>query len=79
MVLDLQSAFNILIGIILAGAAWWAKEIWQAVSRLRDDLHEIEVDLPSSYIKKEDFNDAMKTLNEKLDKIWFKLEEKADR
>lgn len=79
MILDLQAAFNILIGVVIAGAAWWMKEIWSALSRLRDDMHELEVDLPSNYLKKEDFNDAMKTLNDKLDKIWYKLEEKMDR
>jgi len=79
MVLDIQSAFNVVVGILIAGAAWWAKEIWNALAKLREDIHEIEVELPSSYIKKEDFNDAMKTLNDKLDKIWYKLEEKADR
>lgn len=79
MVLDMQTAFNIIVGILIAGAGWWAKAVWEAVSRLRDDLHELEVDLPSSYIKKEEFNDAMKTLNEKLDKIWAKLADKADR
>ena len=79
MVLDMQTAFNIIIGILIAGTGWWAKEIWNALSKLRQDIHEIEVDLPSNYIRKEDFNDAMKTLNEKLDKIWYRLEEKADR
>lgn len=79
MMLDLQTAFNIVIGILIAGAAWWAKAIWDAVEKLREDLHSIEVDLPSNYIKKEEFNDAMKTLNDKLDRIWYKLEEKADR
>lgn len=77
--MDTQLAFNIAIGIIIAGGGWWAKAIWDAIGRLRDDMHDIEVDLPSNYIRKEDFNDAMKTLNEKLDKIWYKLEEKADR
>ena len=79
MVLDMQTAFNIIVGILIAGAGWWAKEIWNALGKLREDIHEIEVDLPSSYIKKEEFNDAMKTLNEKLDKIWAKLADKADR
>lgn len=79
MVLDLQTGFNIIIGILIAGTGWWAKEIWSALSRLRQDIHDIEVDLPSSYIRKEDFNDAMKTLNDKLDRIWYRLEEKADR
>ena len=79
MVLDMQTAFNIIVGICIAGAGWWCTEIWKAVAKLREDIHEIEVDLPSNYIKKEDFNDAMKTLNDKLDRIWYKLEDKADK
>lgn len=79
MMLDMQTAFNIVVGILIAGAGWWAKEIWNALEKLREDIHKIEVDLPSSYIKKEDFSDAMKTLNEKLDRIWAKLADKADR
>lgn len=79
MVLDLQSAFNIIVGILIAGAGWWAKQIWDAVDRLREDLHNLEVDLPSHYVRKDEFNDAMKTLNEKLDRIWAKLADKADR
>ena len=77
--LDMQTAFNIIVGILIAGAGWWAKEIWSALNKLREDIHEIEVELPSNYIKKEDFNDAMKTLNDKLDRIWYKLEDKQDK
>ena len=79
MVLDMQTAFNIIVGILIAGAGWWAKEIWSALAKLREDIHDIEVDLPSNYLKKDEFNDAMKTLNDKLDRIWAKLADKVDR
>jgi hypothetical protein len=79
MLLDLQAAFNIAIGILIAGATWWAKEIWNALAKLREDLHRIEVDMPISYVRKDEFNDSMKTINEKLDRIWDKLADKADR
>lgn len=79
MVLDLQSAFNIIVGILIAGAGWWAKQIWDAVEKLKEDLHNVELSLPSYYVRKDEFKDDMKTLNEKLDRIWSKLAEKADR
>lgn len=79
MLLDLQAAFNIAIGILIAGAAWWAKEIWNALAKLREDLHHIEVDLPKSYVRKDEFNDIMRGIHEKLDRIWDKLADKVDR
>ena len=79
MVLDLQSAFNILIGIILAGAGWWTKEIWNALAKLREDVHDIELALPSHYVRKDEFGEAMKQINEKLDKIADKLDAKVDK
>lgn len=79
MVLDAQTAFNIIVGILISGAGWWAKEIWSALSKLREDIHDIEILLPSSYLRKDEFSDAMKTLNDKLDRIVDKLENKVDR
>jgi hypothetical protein len=79
MVLDLQSAFNILIGIILAGAGWWTKEIWNALTKLREDVHDIELALPSHYVRKDEFSEAMKQINDKLDKIADKLDAKVDK
>jgi hypothetical protein len=35
--------------------------------------------MPISYVRKDEFNDSMKTINEKLDRIWDKLADKADR
>ena len=77
--MDTQTIINTALGLIIAMVGWFAHVLWTAVSKLREDIHEIEVQLPSNYIRKEEFHDAMKTLNDKLDRIWYKLEEKADR
>ncbi len=52
--MDHQTIVNIGGGIILAGIGWWARVIWDSVQRLKEDLHEIEVDLPKSYVSKSD-------------------------
>jgi hypothetical protein len=79
MILDVQSAFNIIVGICIAGAGWWCTEIWRAVSKLREDLHQVELALPSHYVRKDEFSEAMKQINEKLDKIADKLDAKVDK
>jgi hypothetical protein len=79
MLLDPQAVFNVLIGVVLAGAGWWAKEIWNALAKLREDVHAIELSLPSHYVRKDEFGEAMKQINDKLDKISDKLDAKADK
>jgi hypothetical protein len=79
MVLDAQTAFNIVVGILISGAAWWAKEIWNAVAKLREDVHLVELSLPSNYVRKDEFSDAIKQINDKLDRISDKLDAKQDK
>lgn len=77
--MDTQTIINVTAGAVLAVLGWFARVIWDAVSMLREDLHKLEVQIPSTYIMKQDFQEAMSTINAKLDKIWDKLENKADR
>jgi hypothetical protein len=79
MLLDPQAVFNVLIGVVLAGAGWWAKEIWNAVAKLREDIHDVELALPSHYVRKDEFADAIKLINDKLDRISDKLDAKQDK
>ena len=77
--MDPQSLNNIGGGVILAGVGWWARVIWESVQRLKDDLHEIEVDLPKSYVTKDDFNITMKHIETMVQRIYDKLDAKADK
>lgn len=77
--MDTQTIINSALGLIIAMIGWFAHVLWTAVNKLRDDLHDVEVSLPSYYLRKDEFHSAMATLNEKLDKIWAKLADKADR
>ena len=77
--MDHQTLVNIGGGIILAGIGWWARVIWESVQRLKEDLHEIEVDLPKSYVSKDDFNQTMKHIESMFQRIYDKLDNKADK
>jgi hypothetical protein len=77
--MDHQTLVNIGGGIILAGIGWWARVIWESVQRLKEDLHEIEVDLPKSYVTKDDFNQTMKHIESMFQRIYDKLDNKADK
>jgi hypothetical protein len=77
--MDHQTLVNIGGGLILAGIGWWARVIWDSVQRLKEDLHEIEVDLPKSYVSKSDLDKRMEHIESMFQRIYDKLDGKADK
>ena len=77
--MDLQAIINVAGGAALAAIGWFARQLWEAVQRLQRDLHEVEVSLPTSYVSKNDFNTTMKHIEDMFQRIYDKLDEKADK
>jgi hypothetical protein len=77
--MDTQTLINAGLGIILTGVGWFARQIWEATQRLQDDLHKIEVDLPTNYVQKTDYAETMKRIEVMFERIFDKLDQKADR
>lgn len=74
-----QDVFNYIVGSLLALLGWLGRTLWDAVARLKDDLKRIEVDLPSTYVKKTELENRLDKIEAVLDKIWYKLESKVDK
>lgn len=74
-----QTVINIVAGSVLMVAGWLFRELWQAVKALQADLHKIEIELPSSYIRRDEFSDGMREIKDMLTKIWDKLDGKVDK
>lgn len=77
--MDQQMIFNILVGVVLAGLGWFAREVWGAVKALRDDIHSIEVELPKIYVTKDQHDASMTKIENLFERIWDKLDGKADK
>lgn len=77
--MELQSILNIVGGGAIATGGWFAREIWGAVKELRKDLHELEVDLPKSYVSKFDMDKRMDHIETMFQRIYDKLDGKADK
>ncbi len=77
--MDTQALINMAGGIILAGIGWWARVIWDSVQKLKEDLHEIEVELPKSYVSRNDLDKRMQHIEDMFQRIYDKLEHKADK
>jgi predicted negative regulator of RcsB-dependent stress response len=74
-----QSTINMIFGGILAVAGWFARQLWDAVQSLKSDLHELEVDLPKNYVMKDDLDKRMAHIEDMFQRIYDKLDGKADK
>lgn len=77
--MDWQTIINIGLSAMVATAGWFARQLWDSVKELRRDIHQIEIDLPSNYVKKIDIDARFDKLEGILERIFDKLEQKADR
>ncbi len=74
-----QGIINIIIGVVLSVLGWFARQLWDAVQDLKKDVKQIEVDLPTHYVRKEDLDVRMDRIEAVLNRIFEKLDHKADK
>jgi len=72
--MDTQTLINFALGSLLALIGWLARQLWEAVDRLKSDLHQIEVDLPSRYVRREEFSESLKEIKDLCRQIFDKLD-----
>lgn len=77
--MDTQTLLNWLAGIALAVGGWFSRQLWDASQELRRDLHQLEVDLPKEYVQKIDLDKRMQHIEEMFQRIYDKLDAKADK
>lgn len=75
----LLGGFGALIGFLL-NAVWQAvKDLQKADKALADKVGAIEVLVAGAYVKKDEFQDSVRALFAKLDKIEDKIDRKVDK
>ena len=77
--MEMQSILNTAAAVAFSVAGWFGRQLWEAMAALRKDLHKLERELPLNYVRKDEFTDHMHRIELKLDRIFEKLEGKADR
>ena len=79
MPLDPQTALDIAMAGVMGVLGWFARELWSAVKELRADLSRLREELPKTYVNKEDWREDFKEMRSVHDKIYTKLDAKADK
>ena len=58
---------------------WLARELWTSVKLLQSDLTRLSVELPKTYVTRDDYRLDLKEIKGMLEKIFDRLEGKADK
>ncbi|RLT34608.1 MAG: hypothetical protein DWI59_06195 [Chloroflexi bacterium] len=81
--MDSQLLVNIGVGVVLAVGGWIGRELWGAMQAMRVDIQRIQIDLPSTYLRRDEFAAGLREIKEMIVGIYTKLdtmnERKADK
>jgi len=77
--MEFQDIVNVIVGTLLSILGWFARQLWDAVQDLKKDMKDLEIDLPSHYVRKEDLEARFDKFETMLNRIYDKLEHKADK
>lgn len=77
--MDTQTLLNGTFMLATGVGGWFAREMWGAVKELRRDLHDVEVNLPKEYVQKIDLDKRMDHIEQMFQRIYDKLDGKADK
>jgi len=76
---EYQTIINIGAGASLAGIGWFARQLWDAVQELKEELADIREDIAKHYVPKADFKEAMSEIRSMFSEIRTILNDKADK
>ena len=77
--MDWQLLFNLIGTGVMATIGWFARQLWDSVQDLKEDIKNIEVDLPTNYVRRVDIESQFNKLEASLQRILDKLDQKADK
>jgi len=77
--MEWQSIINIGAGSLLAMFGWFARELWDMVQAIKQDVQALEVKLAKEYTTHADMNNRFNKIEIILNKIFDKLDNKMDK
>lgn len=80
--MEWQALINIvavLTSVIGVFIGWWVKSVQDTQKEIARDLKDVQISLPEHYMKKEDVNARLDKIDAVLERIFDKLETKADK
>ena len=77
--MDMNTIINIVLGVCLSVGGWFVRQMWDAVQNLKADIQRIEIELPTSYVRKSDLDARLDKIDDMLEKLFDRLNSKVDK
>ena len=77
--MDSQIVINAIGGLLAIIVGWLGRELWDAVQNLKTDMKELEIRLPTHYVRKDDMEVRFDKIEAMLNKLFDRLDSKADK
>ena len=74
-----QELLNFVLPISSLVLGWFLREMWAAVKELKSDLAKLREELPKEYVARDDYRQDVRELKEMLNKLFDRLDHKADK
>jgi chaperonin cofactor prefoldin len=74
-----QDIINTIGGLLAVLIGWLGRELWDAVQNLKADMKSLEVNLPTNYVRKDDMEARFDKLEAMLNKLFDRIDHKADK
>jgi hypothetical protein len=76
---DAQTTINLIGGGALTVLGWIGKTVYDATKSLEHEVRDLQIELPKSYVTKQDFKNVMDDIKGMFQRIETKLDAKADK
>lgn len=77
--MDVQSLINTIIPLICVGLGWFCQQIWGEVQEIKKEHSHFRADIPSKYLRRDEFFDRWDEIIALLHRIEDKLDSKVDK
>jgi hypothetical protein len=84
--MDFQFIINLVGAAALGVGGWFARQLWDSVKELKNDISSIRLHMSESYVKKSEVDSFKQDMDKRfdriemlLDKLYDKLDSKVDK
>lgn len=77
--MTIEQALLGMLGLACSVIGWFARELYMAINKLKEDLGRLEIRIGTDYVRYDRLQDALKPIKDTLDDIKAALSHKADK